>query len=129
MLDIVPKKVHQGAMEFNTLLSVKFFKTDSGSEPVRDWLLEDLTIEERKVVGRDIKIIQMSWPIGMPLVKSMGSGLWEVRSNLENKLARVLFTFHNNEIILLHGFIKKSQKTLKKDLELAKQRKALFKKG
>ena len=113
----------------NALLSVKFFKTESGNEPVRDWLLEDLTIEERKVVGRDIKIIQMSWPIGMPLVKSMGSGLWEVRSNLGNKLARVLFAFHNNEIILLHGFVKKSQKTLKKDLELAKQRKSLFKKG
>jgi len=59
----------------------------------------------------------------------MGNGLWEVRSNLENKLARVFFTFHNNEIILLHGFVKKSQKTLKKDLELAKQRKSLFKKG
>ena len=116
-------------MKINALLSVKFFKTESGSEPVRDWFLADLTIEERKIVGRDIKVIQMSWPIGMPLVKSMGSGLWEVRSNLENKLARVLFTFHNNEIILLHGFIKKSQKTLKKDLELAKQRKSLFKKG
>ena len=62
-------------MQINALLSVKFFKTESGSEPVRDWLLEDLTIEERKVVGRDIKVIQMSWPIGMPLVKSMGSGL------------------------------------------------------
>ena len=116
-------------MKINALLSVKFFKTESGNEPVRDWLIEELTIEERKVVGRDIKVIQMSWPIGMPLVKSMGSGLWEVRSNLENKLARVLFTFHNNEIILLHSFVKKSQKTLKKDLELAKQRKSLFKKG
>jgi phage-related protein len=116
-------------MEINTLLSVKFFKTDSDNEPVRDWLIEELTIEERKVVGKDIKVIQTSWPIGMPLVKSMGSGLWEVRSSLENKLAQVLFTFHNNEIILLHGFVKKSQKTLKKDLELAKQRKSLFKKG
>ena len=74
-------------MKINALLSVKFFKTESGSEPIRDWLLEDLTIEERKVVGRDIKVIQMSWPIGTPLVKSMGSGLWEVRSSLENKLA------------------------------------------
>jgi Phage-related protein len=116
-------------VKINALLSVKFFKTESGSEPVRDWLLEDLTIAERKVVGRDIKVMQMSWPIGMPLVKSIGSGLWEVRSNLENKLARVLFTFHNNEIILLYGFVKKSQKILKKDLELAKQRKSLFKKG
>jgi len=71
-------------MKINALLSVKFFKTESVSEPVRDWLLEDLTIEERKIVGRDIKVIQMGWPIGIPLVKSMGSGLWEVRSNLEN---------------------------------------------
>ena len=129
LLDNVPGLVHLETVKINALLSVKFFKTESGSEPVRDWLLEDLNEEERKVVGRDIKIIQMCWPIGMPLVKSMGSGLWEVRSNLENKLARVLFTFHNNEIILLHGFVKKSQKTLKKDLELAKQRKSLFKKG
>ena len=58
-------------MEINAPLSVKFFKTESGNEPVRDWLLEDLTIEERKIVGRDIKVIQMSWPIGMPLVKSI----------------------------------------------------------
>jgi len=116
-------------MKINALLSVKFFKTESGREPVRDWLLEDLTIEERKIVGRDIKVIQMSWPIGMPLVKSMGSGLWEVRSNLENKLARVLFTFHNNEIILLQGFVKKSQKTLKKRFRISKTKKVLVQKG
>lgn len=59
-------------MKINALLSVKFFKTESGSEPVRDWLLENLTTEERKIVGRDIKIIQMSWPRGMPLVKGNG---------------------------------------------------------
>jgi len=71
----------------------------------------------------------MSWPRGMPLVKAMGNGLWEVRSNLENKLARVFFTFHNNEIILLHGFVKKSQKTLKKEFRISKTKKVIVQKG
>lgn len=118
-----------GTVKIPIALSVKFFKMDSGSEPVREWLHEDLTNEERKIIGKDIKVIQFSWPIGPPLVESLGDGLWEIRSRLENRIARVLFTFHNNEIVLLHGFIKKTRKTPLQDLNLARQRKRVFKKG
>jgi phage-related protein len=69
------------------------------------------------------------WPIGMPLVRSLGDGLWELRSVLDDGIARVLFTFYQNRIVLLHGFIKKSAKTPKGDLTLARKRKAAFKKG
>jgi len=110
-------------------LSVVFFKTNAGSEPVRNWLREDLTSTQRSIIGKDLKIVQFSWPVGMPLVRPMGNGLWELRSVLEDTIARILFTFHHNEIVLLHGFIKKTEKTPKSQIELAKQRKAAFRKG
>ncbi len=90
--------------------------------PVREWLLE-LSDEERKAVGDDIRTAEFGWPIGMPLCRSLGSGLWEVRTNLpDGKISRVLFCAHAGEMILLHGFIKKTQKTPKSDLDLAKKR-------
>lgn len=91
--------------------------------PVRDWLL-DLSEEERKLIGDDIRTAEFGWPIGMPLCRPMGQGLWEVRTNLPgNKIARVLFCDHEGEMILLHGFIKKTQNTPKTDLDLAMKRK------
>jgi phage-related protein len=116
-------------VKINESLKVKFYKTDACNEPVREWLLEEVTEEERKIVGRDIKNVQFSWPIGMPLVESFGDGLWQVRSKLQDKIVRVFFTTHNNEIILLHGFIKKTKKTPKADLALARKRKGFFQKG
>ncbi len=110
-------------------LSVVFFKTDSGNEPVRDWLKYELTSKARFIIGRDIKILETSWPVGPPLVTSLGDGLWELRSHLDGGIARVLFIIHNGQIVLLHGFIKKSKKTPKREKDLAKQRKSLFKKG
>lgn len=100
-----------------------FFCTKSGKEPVRDWLL-DLEEEDRHIVGFDLMQIQYGWPIGMPLCRSLGGGLWEVRSDLtKNKIARVLFCFYEGELVALHGFIKKTQKTPKPDLTLATKRK------
>ena len=116
-------------MKSNSFINMRFFKTDTGNEPVREWLLERVTEEEKKIIGKDIKVVQFDSQIGMPLVEQFGSGLWQVRSTLPNRIARVFFTFHNNEIILLHGFIKKVQQTPKADLELAKKRKNHFKKG
>jgi phage-related protein len=116
-------------MKVQIKLSVVFFKTDSGNEPVREWLKYELTSQERFIIGRDIKILETSWPVGPPLVISLGEGLWELRSNLDNKIARVLFIVHNNQIVLLQGFIKKSKKTPKKEMDLARKRKSLFKKG
>lgn len=129
ILDSVPILVHTWIVKNNEFLKVKFYKTDSGNEPVREWLLEKVTAEERKTIGTDIKDVQFSWPIGMPLVESFGDHLWQVRSKLQDRIARVFFTTHNSEIILLHGFIKKTNKTPKADLALAIKRKADFKEG
>lgn len=102
-------------------LDVRFFMTDAGSEPVREWL-KDLPAIERKVIGEDIKTVQLGWPLGMPLVRNLGDGIWEVRIKLENRIVRVLFALDQSTMVLLHGFIKKQQATPKSDLDLAKDR-------
>ena len=100
-----------------------FFLTSSGNEPVREWL-KSMNAEDRKVIGEDIKVVQFRWPLGMPLVRKMDSNLWEIRSKLENgNLSRVFFTVKGSKLNLLHGFIKKSQKTPKKDIDMARARK------
>jgi phage-related protein len=104
-------------------LSVKFFRTEVGNEPVREWLA-DLPREQRRKVGTDIKTVQLGWPIGMPVVRKLDSGLWEVRTNLGDTIARVIFTVVGADMVLLHGFIKKSQKTPAVDLQTARQRKS-----
>jgi len=107
------------------VLQVAFFKTEKGNEPVRLWLKE-LPIEARKTIGTDIKTVQYGWPIGMPVVRKMDTGLWEVRSTTETGIARVLFTVVGDTMVLLHGFIKKSQKTPQEDIETANKRKKLL---
>jgi phage-related protein len=103
------------------ILSVAFFRTASGNESVREWL-KLLPREERRIIGEDIKTVQFGWPLGMPLVRKLDKGLWEVRSRLPDRIARVIFTSGEGRMVLLHGFIKKSQKTPQEDLELAKTR-------
>ncbi len=98
-----------------------FYKTAAGNEPVREWL-KDLLSEERKVIGDDLKTAQYGWPLGMPLIRKLEPELWEVRSSLRNRIARVIFTVEGDTMVLLHGFIKQSQKTPVKDLQLARQR-------
>jgi phage-related protein len=102
-------------------LKVVFYKSPSGNEPVRDWL-KALSIEDKKMIGEDIKTVQFGWPLGMPLVRKLETGLWEIRVNLRGRIARVLVTVEGNMMVLLHGFIKKSQKTPLYDLELARER-------
>lgn len=95
----------------------------SGREPVREWL-KSLTAEDRKIIGEDIKDVEFSWPIGMPLCRALGKGLWEVRSDItQGRIARVLFCIHDSRMVLLHAFVKKTQKTPDADLELAMKRK------
>ena len=77
---------------------------------------------DRKTIGEDIKTVQLGWPLGMPLVRHLGGGLWEVRSRLDNRIARVLFVLSGSTMVLLHGFIKKQQETPKADLDLAIER-------
>ncbi len=104
-------------------LPAKFHRSKSGSEPVREWLLE-LDREDRKIIGEDIKDIEFSWPIGMPLCRSLDHGLWEVRSKITSKrIARVIFYVNGSEMILLHGFVKKAQKTPDHEKKLARKRK------
>ena len=101
------------------ILSVRFYCTTAGNEPVRDWLMEQISVGARKAIGADIKTVQFGWPVGMPVVRKMESGLWEVRSNIPEGIARVLFTVVGADMVLLHGFVKKTQATPKADLALA----------
>ncbi len=103
------------------ILSVVFYRTDAGSEPVRDWLRE-LTVEDRKAIGTDIKTAQYGWPLGMPLVRKMEPGLWEVRCDIADGIARVLFTVKDGQMVLLHGFVQKTQKTPDNELKTARNR-------
>ncbi len=113
-------------MDTNQILSVVFFFTPLQREPVREWL-KSLNKKDRKVIGEDIKLVQFRWPLGMPLVRKLETSLWEIRSRLEGRrIARVLFTVKNGEMALLHGFIKKSQKTPAKELQLGRKRRDLW---
>lgn len=107
----------------NKKIIAEFYKTLEGNEPVREWLLR-LDREDRKNIGKDIQKVEFGWPIGMPYSKPLGHGLYEVRSGISDKcIARVIFCIKNNKMILLHGFVKKSQKIPQIDLDLAKKRK------
>ena len=102
-------------------LKVVFYKSPSGNDPVRDWL-KSLSSEDKKIIGEDIKTVQFGWPLGMPLVRKLETGLWEIRVILRGRIARVLITVEGNTMVLLHGFIKKSQKIPLEDLNLAMER-------
>lgn len=113
-------------MNDELILRVVFFQTESGREPVREWLLE-LGKEDRKAIGEDIKLVQLRWPLGLPLVRKLERDLWEVRSQLTaGRIARTCFTVNAGEMILLHGFVKKTQRMTSRDLELARQRRNLW---
>ncbi|MBF0478321.1 MAG: type II toxin-antitoxin system RelE/ParE family toxin [Candidatus Omnitrophica bacterium] len=109
-------------------MKVVFYATWTGREPVREWL-QSLQKDEKKQIGEDIKTIQFGWPIGMPVVEKLDRDLWEVRTVMRNKIARVLFTIYENQIVLLHGFIKKNRKISVEDLALAQQRLGEIKRG
>ncbi len=89
---------------------------------MREWL-KDLSPDDRRIIGEDIKDVEFAWPIGLPLVRSLGRDLWEVRSSLtQGKIARVLFYVGDGQMVLLHAFIKKTQKTPPQDIDLALKR-------
>jgi len=108
-----------------------FFRTDAGGEPVRDWLKSMLSSEDRKRIGEDIKTVEFGWPIGMPVCRPLGEGIYEVRTGLgQNRIARVLFYIDKkSRMVLLHGFIKKTRKTPTGDLELGRNNKIKHQKG
>lgn len=100
-------------------IPVVFFRLDSGREPVREWL-KDMNRTNRKSVGEDIMTLQFGWPVGMPLARKVDDGLLEIRSHVSSGIARTFFTIFKRKIVLLHGFIKKSQKTPSNELATAK---------
>ncbi len=102
-------------------LNVVFFRTASGTEPVRRWL-KSLPASHKKTIGEDIKTVQLGWPLGMPLVEKIEPYLWEVRTNVPDGIARILFTVDGHTMILLNGFIKKTRKIPQKEINTAKSR-------
>jgi phage-related protein len=101
---------------------IRFYRTTTGTEPVLDWM-RALERAERRLIGHDLARIQYGWPIGMPLCRSLGDGLWEMRRSLAgNRIARLIFFFHEQELGLVHAFIKKTRKTPPSDIALAKRR-------
>ncbi len=118
------------------MLPVVFYRTAVGNEPVKEWL-DKLPDMEREVILLDIQTVRRGWPVGMPLAKKVRDGLWEIRSSLDNRIARILFHIlaapqekgkripkgHAvKQGVLLHGFIKKTQKIPEKDIKLAMRR-------
>jgi phage-related protein len=102
-------------------LRVRFYRSEAAREPVREWLWS-LSKEERKLIGEDIKTVQFRWPLGMPLVRRLTGKIYEIRTHLPNRIARTLFFPETTTIVLLHGFIKKTQQTPKGDLDVALKR-------
>lgn len=103
-------------------LPAHFYRTAGGREPVREWL-KALDREDRRLVGEDLKDVEYAWPLGMPLVRGLGHGLWEVRSALtRGRIARVIFTVDHGCMVLLHAFVKTTRTTPKGDLDLALRR-------
>ena len=104
-------------------LPAAFYELPSGRLPVQEWL-KSLDRIDRKIIGEGIKDVEFSWPIGMPLCRALGNGLWEVRSELtQGRIARVLFLHSQGRMVLLHGFVNKTRKTPDADLNLAVKRK------
>jgi phage-related protein len=106
-------------------LQAVFFETESGNQPVRDFILE-CSREDRKEIGSDIFAVQKGFPLGLPLVEKIDTDLWEVRSHIPDGICRIIFTVYRETMVLLHGFVKKTQKMPPKELKTAKSRLAEF---
>ena len=114
--------------ESRSIHKVLFYRTASGQEPVRDWL-KQLDPVSRKRIGEDLYTLQLGWPAGMPLARKLAPDLWELRGHIPSGIVRIMFTEEKKALILLHGFIKKSQKLPASELDLAKARLAFFRMG
>ena len=103
---------------------IRFYGAGAEGEPVREWL-KALDRDDRQEVGMDLMRVQYRWPVGMPLCRALGDGLWEVRTYLPSRrISRVLICFHDGMLVALHAFIKKTQKTPEAELRVARRRKA-----
>jgi len=102
-------------------LNAVFYQNRSGKEPVRDWL-KSLPKDARKAIGEDIAYVQFKWPIGKPRVDHLRGAVWEVHTSLTNRIARTLFAVESGVMVLLHGFIRKTQAAPQAEIELAEKR-------
>lgn len=108
------------------MLNVIFFKTEAGNQPVLEWL-RSLGDDDRKIIGDDLRTVQFGWPIGMPLCKPLGDGLYEVRSKIsDKKIVRLIFFQSEDNLIIVDGFIKKTQRTPKSELDYSKKCKSEY---
>lgn len=108
-------------MEITKSFDIRLYQEPSGKMPVFEWL-KQFDRNEREIIDRDIKYLQYSWPWKMPLVKPLGNGLMEIRSKVQNRQIRIFFILHEGTIILLHGFIKKTQQTPGNEMNIALKR-------
>jgi phage-related protein len=107
-------------------IEVVFYRTPGGKEVILDWL-RSLDAADRNAIGQDLMRVQYRWPVGMPLCRSLGDGLWEVRTDLPSRrIARMIFSAYAGRLVMLHGFIKKTQKTPPDDLALSRRRNREF---
>lgn len=112
--------------EASRKIPIVFYRTPAGAEVVRDWLRSQ-SAADRAIIGQDLTRVQFRWPIGMPLCRPLGEGLWEVRSDLaSNRIARLFFCIAEGRLVALHAVIKKTRKTPEADLRLARKRKREF---
>jgi phage-related protein len=108
------------------VLNVIFFRTEAGKEPVLDWL-RAFAIEDRRILGEDLRTVQLGWPLGMPLCRPLGAGLYEVRSHLTGgQIARLVFFQSEQNLIVVEGFIKRTPTTPKQVLDLARKRRGAY---
>jgi phage-related protein len=119
-IDVVPFLIHI-VVARESPLSVVFYRLDSGKQPVRAWL-RSLDRSAKRAIGEDIKTLQLGWPLGMPLARKIDPGLWELRTDIVDGTARIFFTIIDRQVVLLHGFLKKCQKTPTAQLDLARKR-------
>jgi phage-related protein len=104
-------------------IAARFFEAANGKKHVRDWIVS-LDPADRRVIGKDIQKIEFGWPIGMPYCRPLGRGLWEVRCDISSgRIARILFCIIDGDMVLLNGFVKKTQKTPPQEIDLALRRK------
>ena len=107
-----------------------FYRTEAGSEPLRSWL-KAMDPKDRRLVGEDIKTVEFGWPVGMPICRPMGDGLYEVRTRLPgSRMVRVFFYIDRKQrMVLLHGIVKKTRATPDADLDLARKNMRRHEKG
>jgi phage-related protein len=124
----VPSLVQPARKPKPKILPAAFYRTKKGKEPVRDWL-KGFSKADKIKIGVDIARLEYEWPVGLPTCKPLLKGLWEVRTSLKDRIARVIFFNHDGKMVLLHGFIKKTEKTPQVDIDLAYERKKEVEKG